>query len=126
MIDQGFLKGEFHCCAGSTEGRGEIEEYGGRNKQSSRRGMYGWSYDALRFDRVRVAPELRALILEYFGYSVKVFEFISDAHTPKNVMIVARRNLKVAAKSAPLLQKITAAKKYFGIARHHLEDKTGL
>ena len=26
--------------------------------------------------------------MEYFGYKTKVFEFISDAHTPKNVLVV--------------------------------------
>jgi hypothetical protein len=30
-----------------------------------------------------VTDGIRALILEYFGYKTKVFEFISDAHTPK-------------------------------------------
>jgi len=30
-----------------------------------------------------VTDGIRALILEYYGYSTKVFEFISDAHTPK-------------------------------------------
>jgi len=35
-----------------------------------------------------VTDGIRALILEYFGYKTKVFEFISDAHTPKNVLVV--------------------------------------
>ena len=38
-----------------------------------------------------VTDGVRALILEYFGYSTKVFEFISDQHTPKNVLIVGQR-----------------------------------
>ncbi len=38
-----------------------------------------------------VTDGIRALILEYFGYSTKVFEFISDQHTPKNVLIVGQR-----------------------------------
>lgn len=73
-----------------------------------------------------VTDGIRALILEYFGYSTKVFEFISDAHTPKNVMIVATRNKKAAVKPDAVLKKIKDAKKYFGISRHHLEDKIGL
>lgn len=73
-----------------------------------------------------VTDGIRAMILEYFGYSTKVFEFISDAHTPKNVMIVATRNPKAAVKPDSVLKKITDAKNYFGIKRHHLEDKTGL
>jgi len=35
-----------------------------------------------------VTDGIRALILEYCGYKTKVFEFISDAHTPKNVLVV--------------------------------------
>lgn len=73
-----------------------------------------------------VTDGIRALVLEYFGYSTKVFEFISDAHTPKNVMIVATRNPKAAVRPDAVLKKILAAKTYFGIKRHHLEDKTGL
>lgn len=42
-----------------------------------------------------VTDGIRALILEYFGYKTKVFEFISDAHTPKNVLVVGvKRSLK--------------------------------
>ena len=73
-----------------------------------------------------VTDGLRALILEYFGYSVKVFEFISDAHTPKNVMIVATLNPKARKRDQEILQKIVAAKKYFGITTHHLEIATGI
>lgn len=73
-----------------------------------------------------VTDGMRALILEYSGYAVKVFEFISDAHTPKNVMIVATRNPKAPVRPESVLQKIRGAKKYFGIQRHHLEDKAGL
>lgn len=68
-----------------------------------------------------VTDGLRALILQYHGYSTKVFEFISDAHTPKNVMIVATRTDK--EKQSSVLEKIKAAKKYFGIITHHLETK---
>ena len=73
-----------------------------------------------------VTDGIRAMVLEYFGYSVKVFEFISDAHTPKNVMIVATRKDKAPVKPDSVLKKIRDAKTYFGINRHHLEDKTGL
>ena len=71
-----------------------------------------------------VTDALRALILEYCGYSTKVFEFISDAHTPKNVLIVGRKTS--APRDPALLQKIKAAKAYFGIASHHLEMRLGL
>ena len=71
-----------------------------------------------------VTDGLRALILEYFGYSVKVFEFISDAHTPKNVMIVAER--KSSDKNNSVLQKIEQVKNSFGITKHYLETVTGI
>ena len=73
-----------------------------------------------------VTDGLRALILEYSGYSTKVFEFISDAHTPKNVMIVATRDKKHTQRDASLLQKIKDAKSFFGIEHHHLEKLLGI
>lgn len=68
-----------------------------------------------------VTDGIRALILEYFGYKTKVFEFISDAHTPKNVMIVGSKNQKAQPKDEQILQKIKETKAYFGIEYHHLE-----
>jgi hypothetical protein len=69
---------------------------------------------------------IRALILEYFGYKTKVFEFISDAHTPKNVMIVGIKNPKAEPKNIQVLQKIKNAKASFGIEYHHLERLMGI
>jgi SAM-dependent methyltransferase len=66
---------------------------------------------------------MRGLLLEYAGYSVKLFEFISDTHTPKNVMIVAQ---KTGKKNPSALEKFNAAKAYFGIKRHHLEKALDL
>ncbi|MBC6111639.1 class I SAM-dependent methyltransferase [Pedobacter fastidiosus] len=74
-----------------------------------------------------VTDGIRALILEYFGYKTKVFEFISDAHTPKNVLVVGVKkagSLKAKDQSeerAKILQKIKETKAYFGIGYHHLE-----
>lgn len=73
-----------------------------------------------------VTDGLRALVLESFGYSTKVFEFISDAHTPKNVMIVGARNMKAASPNLVVLAQIKAAKAYFGIEHFHLETMLGL
>jgi SAM-dependent methyltransferase len=64
---------------------------------------------------------LRALILNYMGYSTKVFEFISDSHTPKNVMIVAIKEEKKKIKDPAILKSIHNAKSYFGIRYHYLE-----
>lgn len=71
-----------------------------------------------------VTDALRSLILEYCGYTTKVFEFISDAHTPKNVMIVGIR--QNSSRNPALLSQIKAAKAYFGIESHHLERMLGL
>jgi SAM-dependent methyltransferase len=73
-----------------------------------------------------VTDGIRAMILEYFGYKTKVFEFISDAHTPKNVMIVGIRSNKPLEPNEQLLQKIKASKAYFGIGYHHLERIMGI
>jgi hypothetical protein len=70
-----------------------------------------------------VTDGIRALILEYFGYSTKVFEFIGGEHTPKNVMIVGT---KAHAKNPAMLEKIKAAKEYFGVREHHLEKLLGI
>ncbi|MBE9462540.1 class I SAM-dependent methyltransferase [Dyadobacter subterraneus] len=73
-----------------------------------------------------VTDGIRAMILEYFGYKTKVFEFISDAHTPKNVMIVGIKNHKSQPDKTLLLKKIKGAKSYFGIEYHHLERMLGI
>jgi SAM-dependent methyltransferase len=74
-----------------------------------------------------VTDGIRALILEYFGYKTKVFEFISDAHTPKNVLVVGvKGKAHSAERKAEILLKIKASKAYFGIGYHHLERLLGL
>jgi protein-L-isoaspartate O-methyltransferase len=71
-----------------------------------------------------VTDAMRAMILEHFGYSTKVFEFVSDVHTPKNVLIVATK--KKGGKDEKALQRLAEAKSFFGIRRHYLEDAAGL
>ncbi|NIJ54281.1 class I SAM-dependent methyltransferase [Dyadobacter arcticus] len=73
-----------------------------------------------------VTDGIRAMVLEYFGYKTKVFEFISDAHTPKNVMIVGVKDHRNTADKEMILDKINEAKKYFGIEYHHLERMAGI
>lgn len=69
-----------------------------------------------------VTDGLRALMLEYFGYKTKVFEFVSDVHTPKNVLVVGIKNKDKGTKSKDeILQRIKETKAYFGIGYHHLE-----
>ena len=73
-----------------------------------------------------VTDGIRALILEYFGYKTKVFQFISDAHTPKNVMIIGIKSQGIHLKDEQILQKIKDSKAYFGITYHHLEKMMGI
>lgn len=68
-----------------------------------------------------VTDGIRALILEYFGYKTKVFEFISDAHTPKNVLIVGVKTKDSTVDKSAVMEKIRHTKEYFGIGYHHLE-----
>jgi len=66
---------------------------------------------------------LRALILEYFGYKTKVFEFISDAHTPKNVLIAGVKSQTPSPRrKEELLLQIKQTKTFFGIKKHYLEE----
>jgi SAM-dependent methyltransferase len=68
-----------------------------------------------------VTDGIRAMILEYFGYKTKVFQFISDAHTPKNVLVVGIKGKTNPQKQAEILERLKATKDYFGIGFHHLE-----
>ena len=61
-----------------------------------------------------------AVVLEYFGYKTKVFEFITDAHTPKHIMIVGEKISN--HKNEDALLKIKNAKEFFGIKEHYLEN----
>jgi SAM-dependent methyltransferase len=72
-----------------------------------------------------VTDGIRALILEYHGYTTKVFEFVSDAHTPKNVLIVGEKRQKGTPDRAAILEKIRSSKEFFGIKYHHLEVLLG-
>jgi hypothetical protein len=73
-----------------------------------------------------VTDGIRSLIMEYFGYTTKVFQFVSDVHTPKNVMITGEKKSKTASQKAEILEKIQAAKKFFGISSHYLETLMGI
>jgi len=70
---------------------------------------------------------MRALILNYYGYATKVLEFVSDAHTPKNVLIVGvKRQAMNDLEKEEILHKIKKTKEFFGIGYHHLEKIIGL
>ncbi len=63
---------------------------------------------------------IRALILEMYGYKTKVFEFISNEHTAKNVMITASKNSQTKNNNE-ILEKIDSIKSFYGIKYHYLE-----
>lgn len=110
------------CC--HKQIRREIEKGKAKNELSflTKHGIF------LERQAEMVTDGLRALILEYFGYKTKVFEFVSDINTPKNVLVVGIKSKKLKVKSEKLsdeqkaiLQKIKDTKAYFGIGYHHLE-----
>jgi protein-L-isoaspartate O-methyltransferase len=68
-----------------------------------------------------ITDSMRALILEYYGYKTKVFEFITDVHTPKNIMITAEKGKIDPLKQKNILQQLQIAKAEFGIQSHYLE-----
>ena len=72
-----------------------------------------------------VTDGLRALLLELNGYRTKVFEFVSDAHTPKNNLIVAEKDDRVGRDREAILRQIAAIKALFGIEEHYLEGLLG-
>ncbi len=70
---------------------------------------------------------LRVLLLNYYGYKTKVLEFISDAHTPKNVMLIAsKKELPTQSTQQAILEKIQTTCTHFGIGHHHLQKLLGL
>jgi SAM-dependent methyltransferase len=73
-----------------------------------------------------VTDTLRALLLELNGYRTKVFEFVSDAHTPKNNLIVAEKDGRAGRDREAVLKQIAEVKAMFGVERHYLEGLLGL
>ncbi len=73
-----------------------------------------------------VTDGIRAMILAYFGYKTNVFQFISDAHTPKNVLVVGIKGKINSKKQVEILERLKVTKAYFGIGFHHLERLVGL
>nr|WP_314258860.1 SAM-dependent methyltransferase [uncultured Devosia sp.] len=73
-----------------------------------------------------VTDTLRALLLELNGYKTKVFEFVSDAHTPKNNLIVAEKDGRAGRDRDAMLKQIADVKAMFGVEQHYLEGLLGL
>ena len=67
-----------------------------------------------------VTDTFRALILEKHQYNTNVFEFISNEHTRKNVMLVGEKSNK-KPDGEKLSEKIETLKNDYGIESHYLE-----
>lgn len=67
-----------------------------------------------------LTDSLRALLLEYAGYEVKVFEFISTEHTRKNTMIAAIRR-EASSGREKTLREYVELKEFYGIREQRLE-----
>lgn len=67
-----------------------------------------------------VTDTIRALILEQHHYNTKVFEFISNEHTRKNVMLVGAK-AEQPVENRTLRSQINSLKKEFHIDFHYLE-----
>ncbi|MCD5380331.1 SAM-dependent methyltransferase, partial [Candidatus Gracilibacteria bacterium] len=68
-----------------------------------------------------ITDTLRGLIMELHGYKTKIFEYISDEHTHKNIMIVGiKHNNKI--KTEEITKKIQDLKNMFGIDNVYLEN----
>ncbi len=68
-----------------------------------------------------VTDSIRALILEAYGYKTKVFDFIEEEHTPKNVLIVGIKGESSEEIFSENMEKVNALKDLFGIKEHYLE-----
>lgn len=66
-----------------------------------------------------VTDTIRSLVLEQHQYKTKVFEFVSNEHTRKNILLVGTKG-EVASEKAP--DKIAAIKSEYGIQSHYLEE----
>lgn len=64
---------------------------------------------------------IRSLLMEREGYATKAFEFISNEHTRKNLMLVGRR-LKKSSDTSKIDRDIKKLKDAFLIKKQELED----
>ncbi len=67
-----------------------------------------------------VTDTIRALLLEKSQYNTSIFEFISNEHTRKNIMLVGAKSTK-KPDTKTVDEKINAIKKQYNIDYHYLE-----
>ena len=65
---------------------------------------------------------IRALILESKGYKIKVFEFVSNEHTRKNIMLIGERKAAALIDDVVVRDKIERLKSQYGLGQHYLEN----
>ena len=108
------------CCHKQIRRQMEAGQPDGRLEVMLRHGIF------LERQAEMVTDTLRALLLELNGYKTKVFEFVSDAHTPKNNLIVAEKDGRLGRDRDAVLKQIAEIKTMFGIEQHYLEGLLGL
>ena len=102
------------------EGRGRKKEIEKPKNQLAPLTKYGIF---LERQAEMLTDTMRCLLLNYCGYQTKVVEFISDAHTPKNVLLVAKKG-KISLdkrKKDKLMEEFNNLKLFFSVKTHHLE-----
>ncbi|HOR24454.1 MAG TPA: hypothetical protein PKY36_04045, partial [Opitutaceae bacterium] len=68
---------------------------------------------------------LRALLLEWSGYRTKVFEFISQEHTAKNLMIAAVRSGPQCGDDSEEARRVRELARFYGIRSQRLAAQLG-
>ncbi|MEQ1553709.1 MAG: SAM-dependent methyltransferase, partial [Ferruginibacter sp.] len=68
-----------------------------------------------------VTDTIRSLILEANGYKTKIFDFIEQEDTPKNVLIVGTKTAYSDTIYTENMNKVKSLKELFGIKQHYLE-----
>ncbi len=64
---------------------------------------------------------IRSLLMEREGFKTKIFEFISNEHTRKNVMMIGQKT-KAKRNRKQIDDNVKQLKESFNIKRHELED----
>lgn len=67
-----------------------------------------------------VTDALRSLLLERSGYETRMIDFVPIEHTPKNLMIVGTRNIKLD-RAAEIDGEIAQVKEFYSIKEQKLE-----
>ena len=71
-----------------------------------------------------VTDAMRASLLEWAGYTTKIFEFIATEHTAKNLMIAAARRPQ-AARGEDAAAAVRSLAAFYGIGVQHLAAQLG-